>query len=295
MAYPFPRSVPPGGRYRGTAGGPGILDPSFIIMFRKLRIAILLFVLLNVAFGAWLARSRATDWEAPLDVVVYAMNGDGSEVSREWIAAIAARDREALAAWSDDIESFFRREARRHGLPNENPVDVAFGGILEGAPPEPPRGRSLLSVMAWSLKLRWWAWRNDDYPYPRDVLVFVRYFDPETTPTVAHSLGLQEGLIGVVNAFASKRMRAENHVVIAHELLHTLGATDKYDPATNLPRFPDGYADPYRDPLHPQDAAEIMAGRIAVEEYRAAAPRGLGEVVIGASTAAEIRWTRAAR
>ena len=53
---------------------------------------------------------------------------------------------------------------------------------------------------------------------------------PACATQLAHSLGLQKGLIGVVNAFASSSQAAENNVVIAHELLHTVGATDKYDP-----------------------------------------------------------------
>ena len=47
-------------------------------------------------------------------------------------------------------------------------------------------------------------------------------------------------------------MDGGNDMVIAHELLHTLGATDKYDPVNNAPRFPDGYGDPQQMPLYPQ-------------------------------------------
>jgi len=35
--------------------------------------------------------------------------------------------------------------------------------------------------------------------------------------------------------------------VIAHELLYTLNATDKYDLNTGLPIFPNGYAEPERN------------------------------------------------
>ena len=82
--------------------------------------------------------------------------------------------------------------------------------------------------------------------------MFVLYHDPAVTPTVPHSLGLTKGFIGVVYAFAAPVMNGENNVVIAHELLHTVGATDKYDPANDAPRFPDGYGDPDQRPLYPQ-------------------------------------------
>ena len=43
-------------------------------------------------------------------------------------------------------------------------------------------------------------------------------------------------------------MTRTNNVVIAHEILHTLGASDKYDPETLAPLFPIGYAEPDREP-----------------------------------------------
>jgi len=103
---------------------------------------------------------------------------------------------------------------------------------------------------------------------------------------------LQKGLLGVVNTFASTQMEGENSVVIAHELLHTFGAADKYDLATNQPLFPDGYADPRADPLFPQSKAEIMAGRIPLSAARAETPQDLKQTLIGARTAREINWLK---
>jgi hypothetical protein len=123
--------------------------------------------------------------------------------------------------------------------------------------------------------------------------MYVQYFDPARSPALAHSLGLQKGLIGVVNAFASKTMKAQNHVIIAHELLHTVGASDKYDPANNQPVYPSGYSDPEQEPRFPQRRAEIMAGRMATGEATFREAQKLKEVVIGAETAREIRWTAA--
>jgi len=83
-----------------------------------------------------------------------------------------------------------------------------------------------------------------------------------------------------------------NQVVIAHELLHTFGATDKYHPVTNQPLFPDGYAEPKANPPLPQSKAEIMAGRIPVGQTHAEIPRGLEDTVIGAKSAREISWLK---
>ena len=85
-------------------------------------------------------------------------------------------------------------------------------------------------------------------------------------------------------------MSRQNNVVIAHEFLHTLGATDKYDPATNQPLFPDGYANPDLDPLLPQRFAEIMAGRTPLSRNEAETPASLVDALIGNKTAQEINW-----
>jgi hypothetical protein len=99
-------------------------------------------------------------------------------------------------------------------------------------------------------------------------------------------------MLGIVNVFASADQEGSNAVVIAHELLHTFGATDKYDSGTNGPSFPDGYAEPDARPLHPQRRAEIMAGRIPITETHSEIPRNLKRVVIGEKTAREINWVK---
>jgi len=138
--------------------------------------------------------------------------------------------------------------------------------------------------------MRYWSWSMDNYDLPKDIQVFVIYFDPEESQRLAHSLGLQKGLIGVVNAFADNEMSKENNIVIAHELLHTVGASDKYDPRTNQPLFPIGFAEPDREPSLPQKKAEIMAGRIPVDVNKTKSPKSLKKVLLGETTATEIRW-----
>ena len=154
----------------------------------------------------------------------------------------------------------------------ERPIRINLGDSVEGHPPVPPESRNALAVALWSLRLRYWALRNGGGDVPTDISVFVRYFDPEDNRRLAHSLGLQKGLIGVVNAFASPEYAGSNNVVIAHELLHTVGASDKYD-ASGQPVFPDGYAEPDTEPLYPQSAAEIMGGRIPTSASDSHMPR----------------------
>jgi hypothetical protein len=95
-------------------------------------------------------------------------------------------------------------------------------------------------------------------------------------------------MVGIVNGYASRHRRGTNNVVIAHEFLHTLGATDKYNLANGQPIGPDGLAEPQREPLYPQRFAEIMGGRIALAEDDAVVPKSLNYAVIGPLTAREI-------
>jgi len=254
---------------------------------RGIRIALLLAVLAMVGLDAWLTRARTTSWENTLRVSVYPIVADGRDTTRDYVDALT---REDFAA----IETFLQREAPRYGVTLAEPARIWLRPRLDQLPPLPPRERSLLGTVGWSLKLRWWASRREAaQPRPRgQARIFVLYYDPETSPAVAHSLGLKEGLIGIVHAFAARSQAQTNNFVIAHELLHTLGATDKYDPASGAPRHPDGYAEPERDPLLPQEFAEIMGGRIPRAAGRADIPTGLGEVLVGPATAAEIGWRR---
>jgi hypothetical protein len=254
-------------------------------MAKFIRVTVLLLILATVAQEAWLARSRAVSWRDPLRVAVYPINGDGSPAAAAYVQGL--RPNSFIS-----IEQFFDEEAKRHGLAAGRPVSIAVASPVASLPPQPPRGGNGFENVLWSLQMRWWAWRHDAVPGMKpQVRLFVLFFDPAGRDRLPHSVGVQRGMIGLVNAFATQGMAGSNAVVIAHELLHTLGATDKYAPDSNLPRFPDGYAEPERSPLHPQTFAEIMGGRIPLSETRADIPDSLGLTLIGPATAAEIGWS----
>ena len=252
--------------------------------FRTIRITILLLILFFVGMNTWLTQLRSTDWDESLWVVVYPVNGDNSPVTQKYIGTLS---RDTFRS----IESFLDDEANRYGMAISDPVTVRLAEQVADRPPLPPVNGSTLSVMLWSLRLRYWAFRNDNFDGPKpDVQMFVVYHDPDTHNTLRHSLGIQKGMIGVVNAYAGRSLAQRNNVVIAHEFLHTLGASDKYDRANNQPIYPDGYAEPDRTPLHPQRKAEIMAGRIPLSDHQAVMPKSFAASSIGAKTAHEIRW-----
>ena len=252
--------------------------------FRTIRITILLLILFFVSMNTWLTQLRSTDWDESLWVVVYPVNGDNSPATQTYIDTLS---RDAFRS----IESFLGTESKRYGMSISDPVTVRLAAQVTDHPPLPPINGSTLSVMLFSLKLRFWAYINDNFDGPKpDVQMFVVYHDPDTHNRLRHSLGIQKGMIGVVNAYAGRALAQRNNVVIAHEFLHTLGASDKYDRTNNQPIYPDGYAEPDRAPLHPQRKAEIMAGRIPLSEQHAVMPKSFVTSSIGAKTAREIRW-----
>ena len=139
--------------------------------------------------------------------------------------------------------------------------------------------------------MRWWLWQNAPEEPDSNYLVrmFVYYHDPTKVSHLRHSLGLQKGLVGIVHAFGSKEYTQQNNIVIAHEFLHTVGASDKYD-AQGLPIPPHGLGNPEQQPMYPQRHTEIMAGKRAISPAEAEMPRSLRKVIVGKQTASEIGW-----
>ena len=255
-------------------------------MFKAIRIAILLFILFFVAFGTWLTQARSTDWNNSLWVKIYPINADGSQEAARYIEDLDIRQFEG-------IEQFIARETNRYGRSVDRPVRMELGTEIREQPPALAGSPNVASIMWWSLKLRWWSGSVTDSQdrVDPDVRIFVRYHKPQYEIALENSVGMQKGMVGIVNAFAGRRYRGTNNVIIAHEFLHTLGATDKYRPADGQPIGPDGLAEPHRTPLYPQEKAEIMGGRIALSDYEAVIPMNLNYAVIGPLTASEIRLT----
>lgn len=251
-------------------------------MFRKIRIFLLLFILATVALGAWRSGNRLTAWEHSIHVALYPVAADDSPATAGYIGQLDADSVAEIGQW---IEG----ESRRYGKGVLQPVVIRVAPPLTVRPPLPPTQPNALDAIVWSLKLRWWAYRHDDIAGPKpQVRLFVLYHDPARSPALPHSTGLSKGQLGLIHAFASRPQHRQNAVIIGHELLHVFGASDKYDPANGQPLHPQGYAEPARTPLLPQELAEIMGGRVPLAADRSEIPASLAETLIGPETAREI-------
>ena len=252
-------------------------------VLKLLRIVILMSVLFVLLVGSWMTEKRLASWERPVWVTVYPIAADDAQDTRDFVESLNERS-------FDEINQFFERASLPYGIHLTPVFRFQIAPPAQNLPPELPDLYSPAAVAWWSLKMRWWAWRqerNDGLIAP-DIQMFVLFRAVENAREVEISVGMRKGLYGLVNAFASAQLQSRNQVVIAHELMHVLGATDKYQPGTGQPVFPDGYAEPNRSPVHPQRKAEIMGGRIPVSGFESVMPPSLEYCAVGAKTAEEI-------
>ncbi len=255
-----------------------------VFSFRNIRILVLLMLLGYASLYTYDQRLSTQGWYKPLAVVVYPINVAQSQTVDNYIRNLPTEHFTA-------IDDFIRREGKKYDIIAANPTVTRRGTEVKSLPPAAPQEAGILKAMLWSLKLRWWAYRNtpDEESNKRRIRIFVLYHDDNGNQPLDHSLGLQKGLLGIVHAYALSNQEQQNNIVIAHELLHTVGATDKYG-SMGQPVHPHGYAMPLQQPLHPQRRAEIMAGRIATTATTARMPNSLRSVVVGDKTAREIGW-----
>ncbi len=254
-------------------------------MWRKLRVIVLLFILATVIQQTWLEKQHL-NWDNDLYVAIYPINADGSAKVSDYLRSLNNDDLVAL-------EDYFSEEAAQYKLAIRQPIKVRLGSVVSDIPSAPPSNGEVLPTIVWSLKFRWFAWRHSPSMMVKpNIRLYALFYDPVLHPVLSHSTALNKGRIGRVNVFGDAQYAKQNLIILAHELLHTLGATDKYDLNTTLPIYPDGYAEPNKIPRYPQQFAELMAGRTPVSEMQAEIPKNLKFTIIGNKTAQEIGWRK---
>ena len=254
-------------------------------MFKTIRVFVLLIILATVVQQTFIEKADLF-WKDNFYVAVYPVNADGSSEVAGYIKALSRDDFEPMA-------EYFANQGARYDLGLRRPVEVQLGDVVSEIPPAPPKGCNLLSTMMWSLKFRWFAWNNSPkVNLMPDIRLYLLYYNPVTNPVLSHSTALSKGRLGRVNLFGDNAYSKQNLVILAHELLHTLTASDKYDLQTTLPAYPDGFAEPDKLPRYPQDFAELMGGRVPIGETMAEIPINLSQTLIGKKTAREIGWIR---
>lgn len=241
-------------------------------------------MLLYAGHDWWQRRARRA-WTDPVRVALVLVERE--PLAPELIDALSSR---AL-----DLERRLREERLRHTGRDEPPFSIIVEGPV-AATSDPPlvTEPGFLDLVRHSVRL--WRWTRDLDQRGRvewrgyDARIYL-VLRPARDGAPAFVEGQSEdgGRIGVASADIDPNMIDLTLFVAAHELFHTLGASDKYD-ASGAARFPDGFAAPERRPLYPQPGAELMARNLPLAEGEERPPETLDELWIGEPTAREIGW-----
>ena len=150
------------------------------------------------------------------------------------------------------------------------------------------------------LTIAWRSWRYAAYFHD---LAEQRGVDPDRYTTrlyvvysdargdlASHSRGSERGRVAISYVSLREQNTAYALVTLAHELAHTLGARDLYNPDTSEAQYPEGFVEPNADPLYPQRYAELMAVDIPLGPGVEAEIQSLDQVRIGYRTAADLGW-----
>lgn len=251
-------------------------------MWKKIRISILLLILLVVLINNW--RDQNQNWKQPIVVLLHPINADGQRSTGQYIQHLQ------LSQFAE-VKTYLEQQSATYRQPIV--VIIKLGRSLDTQPPKVPTNPSILKIMWWSLKFRFYAWQqHQSEDQTASVTLYLNYYDPHYVNVLKHSTALEKGRIGSVNLFASNKQNSQNNVVLTHELLHAFGATDKYDLQTGQPLYPVGYAHPEQHPRYPQQQAELMAGKIPVSEHQNKMPESMKETLISVLTAQEIGWLK---
>lgn len=251
--------------------------------FKLMRVVLLLSILLGIVASTWLVERRMAAWDRPILVTVHPIVADDGPETLKYARSI---DVDSFA----DVNRFFDAQSRPYAFEVMPAFRFQVAPVSEDVPPAVPDQFDFVAIGWWSLRMRWWSLMRElhDGLIKPDIQMFMLFHSTEGDGELGVSVGMRKGRYGIVKAYAAKSARSRNLVVFTHELMHVLGATDKYVLSTGEPIFPDGFANPEQEPLFPQRRAEIMGGRIPLSAFSSVMPASLEQCKIGRLTAEEI-------
>jgi len=270
---------------------------------RRIRQAILFLILVVVAvwgFANWRADNHIFAWDKTVSVLVVIVVDPEADPEEDILRGFLSRFLSTSIAREINlagVERWFESESSRYMKDPMKPLSLtARGPIKATAPPPLPPGEDASFLERWRGTKDFLGYFDSMSERERlvlegyDAAIFVYFYDAAEIHKYAkqHSLASRRSRIGVVFSAVGPTHFARCATLVAHELCHTLGASDKYEGNRSL--FPHGFADPERTPLYPQRHAEIMALGVPVSPKEEKRVNGLSECVVGKKTAAEIGW-----
>lgn len=257
--------------------------------FYRLRVGVLSSMLAAVTLWACYDvqdRRARNEWAEPLRV--------GLVLLRR--GAVDSEALDALRLRARVLEERFAEEYGRYQPQSPKPmIQILPYGPVEvfEAPPSEP-GSSVLERLVHAVKLWRYTRAVDRAAGVPSHQLDSRIYVLAEPPSAGSVEGFSEtrGRVGVARVDLDFETIDLALFVAGHELLHTLGATDKYDERTGKTLIPLGLAEPLQVPLYPQHHAEIMARNRVTSPHSEARPSRLSELRVGRRTAEEIGWTR---
>jgi hypothetical protein len=253
------------------------------------RVSVLCSILIALLlWGAhdWSDRRARVAWQKPLRVALVL-------VTRQ---PVPEQTLELLTGRSFDLERRLAREYSRYTGRAQAPIEIVVRGVAADAEAPPSlAGDGVLDLVLHAT--RQWRWTKAidsqarvEHGYDARVYLVLK---PARGLGPAFVEGESEygGRVGIAQADIAPDTIDFALFVVAHELFHTLGATDKYDEA-GLARFPNGFAEPARSALYPQPGAEVMARGVPIAPGSERPPETLEELYVGETTARELGWKR---
>lgn len=260
---------------------------------RQLFLLLLFVLFLYQIARTWEADRRLTRETGPVPVAVLQFAGPRGSL-HPMVRGLAGLDPAWAGPTLADVAALFSRERQRYTGSSADALNLSLRGPWDEipAPPPLPDGEGLLRD-AWRgwRQVHYWRRLADRHGVDRravPVQVHVIY-RRSTDDVAAESRASIKHRLAIVHISLDDPNPAYPALTIAHELAHTLGATDRYD-AEGYARYPEGYVEPFRDPLYPQRYAELMSGDVPWSRWEEREPRSLEEVRIGHRTAAELGW-----
>jgi hypothetical protein len=255
--------------------------------FYAIRVGVLLAVLGGVLIYAakdYSARHQRRSWRRPLEIALILL--ERGEVDPDALARFEARVSELELTLARQFARYGGKltpiHFRRFGpVPQRGPPPLAAG---DPGPFEPLR----LSFALWRFA------RDSDaaagLTASFDGKIYVLLSEPKSErQALVEGLGEEGGRIAVTSIELSEDSVDFGLFVVTHEMLHLLGATDRYGPDGNAV-LPDGLGEPELRPTYPQPGAEVMARGRVISPGQEVPPGHLDELRVGHKTATEIGW-----
>jgi hypothetical protein len=262
-------------------------------VFFWIRVSILLFILFVVSLYAirdLRSRRGRNAWDRTLDVALVVVHVEGTP----------AVDPDAVRVLEERIpalEDRLQEEAERHHPDLRKPFRIRLKGpVIVSAPPPSPKSEGAVDLAKQAVDMKKWLSDVDPRagvePDQWDSRIYVSVRKPASAlRSFVEGESEQDGRVGTVAVELDASMADLTLIVVTHELMHTLGASDKYD-ANGRTLVPDGLAEPDRSPLDPQRYAEVMARNRPLSPTSEAIPKSIDELAVGPKTATEIGWRK---